>query len=118
MELQWYKCQGGVWCELNKIDLSSNALKELTGVYILWTGQISSKRTIIKVGSGKITDELLKNKRDLAMMAFFHLGLYVTWAEVPALKRRNVQYYLTSVLQPKFEEKVPDLNPIQVNLPW
>ncbi len=118
MEVLWYKCQGDVWCELNKVDLTTKEMKSLTGVYVIWSGKSASNRLVLRVGSGNIVEELARHKRDLAMMAFFHLGVYVTWAEIPALKRRNVQFYLTTALRPKFEDKVPDLNPVQVNTPW
>jgi hypothetical protein len=115
MLLEWYKCRGGVWCELNKIDLDHKYIRKLEGVYVIWSGR--QERKILRVGSGNIRSELTNNKKDLSILAFFHLGVYVSWAEVDS-KENNIVTYLTTKLGPTIEVKLPNAQPISVNLPW
>jgi hypothetical protein len=116
MKVEWYKCQGGIWCELNKVDTEHSILSNVTGVYVIWSG--TKERVIIKVGYGKISDELEINKSDFAVQAFASKGLYVSWAEVPLLKRKGVSSYLILTLNPKFVDIEVKSSEVPVNLPW
>ena len=116
MTIDWYKCKGNVWCELFKLDLSHKYLSGLTGVYIIWSG--TGEKSCLRVGYGDIQKELLKHSKDIAMNAFSHLGVYVTWAEVSAFKRKGVVSFLHQSLDPKFVEEEPKSSPVAVDLPW
>ncbi|MBM2813410.1 MAG: hypothetical protein HW421_172 [Ignavibacteria bacterium] len=117
MEVDWYKCKGDVWCELDKIDLEHKYLKGLEGVYIIWS-QPEGKRNILKVSFGSIRTELKRDKEDLSLMAFSNYGIFVTWADVSSFKRKGVASYLIDQLKPKFVEKNVQASHIDVNLPW
>ena len=116
MEVDWYHCKGGFWCELNKIDLNHPHLDDISGVYIIWCG--TSERSVLRIGAGNIRAELYKNRFDIAIQAFTRLGIYVTWAEVPPDKRNGVEYYLIKELIPKFTKLPAKQGAVKVNLPW
>ncbi len=117
MQLDWYHCKGGVWCELNKLDIEHEYLQDLSGVYIIWAGS-AAERNFIKVGFGDIQDELRANRSDLAVQAFARMNLYVTWAEVGNFKLKSVYNFLVENLKPKLFEKIDKSGSTKVNLPW
>ena len=116
MELDWYKCKGDVWCELGKVDLDHKYLNGLDGVYVIWSG--TTARNILRVGYGKIQNELTLLRKDLSLKAFNHLGLYVTWAELSGLRTKGVVSFLHEVLQPKLSSFDAKAVKVKVNLPW
>lgn len=116
MIIEWYKCKGGIWCELNKIDLSHDSFDKLSGVYVIWHS--TNKPVVVKVGSGIIRDELRKNKDDIAIQAFTKYGLFVSWAETPLLKRKPIETFLALELAPTIFPELSKTKPIQVNFPW
>jgi len=99
-ELQWFRCTQGVWCNLYKLDLTHKLLQGLDGVYVIWSDNGKEKKVLI-IGEGEIAPELIALKKDIAMQAFQHIGVYVTWAEVPAFRKNSVANYLTHLLKPK-----------------
>jgi hypothetical protein len=117
MEIEWYKCQGNIWCELNKVDIEHKFFDGLSGVYIIWYGS-QEARTVLRVGMGDIREELEENVHDIAIQAFAKYTLQVTWAEVPFFKRKGVLNWLTLELTPKFFGELSKTKPIEVNLPW
>ncbi len=112
----WYRCKGGVWCEFQKLDINHEYLKNLEGVYVIWTGM--KDRKVLRVGSGNIRAQLLALKKDIAIQAFSHLGLYVTWAEVGSIRRAGVETYLFNNLKPSFMSYTPSAIPIKIVYPW
>ena len=116
MDLEWIKCVGNQWCQLNRLDLTHRNIKGLDGVYILWHGK--DERVILKVGSGKIAQLLVENVDDIAVQAFEKYVLYVTWTSAPLLKRKGIEAFLFNTLSPKIKEEAPKAKPITVNLPW
>ena len=116
MQVDWYHCKGGVWCELNKIDLDHHYLEGLEGIYIVWYG--TDKKTVLKVGYGKIRDELRKSRFDITIQAFLRAGLYVTWADIPANIKEAAAGYLFKKLNPKFTRMPIKKITTKVNLPW
>jgi hypothetical protein len=117
IDIHWFKCKGGVWCELTKLDLEHKSLRGMDGVFILWHGPTSAP-SIIRIGSGNISTELKKLKRDLSIIAFFHLGLNVTWAELPLSKAKGVHNFLVNSLHPRIDEETPQIAPVEAPLPW
>jgi hypothetical protein len=115
MQVDWIMCKGNIWCELNKVDTDHKNLVGEQGVYIIWSGK--EAKNILRIGSGIIRSEILKNQKDIAMLAFFHVGVYVTWAEV-GNKKDNVVAYLQQKLHPKFMDNPSKASPVNVNLPW
>jgi hypothetical protein len=116
MEVDWYKCQGNIWCELNKIDADHKYLKGVDGLMIIWSGK---EKSILKVSKGKISNMIKENKADIAIQAFAHLGLFVTWTDdVPMLKKASVYNFLVNKLNPKFMEVEAGKSQTEINLPW
>lgn len=116
MTAEWYRCKGGVWCNLFKLDLNHKYLEDMWGVFIIWTGEEEAR--VLKVGAGDIQKELITIKRDIAIKAFSNHGLYVSWAEVSSLKRNGIQAYLFNKLNPIMQDRVSKTIPISINLPW
>ncbi len=117
MELEWYKCKKDVWCELNKLDLDHRYVKWSKGVYIIWYRLQAN--VVVKIGGGKIRDELEKEREELAIQAFSKYGLKVSWADVPKSQIEPVMAYLSRKISPKIPiDDIDKSKQIEVNLPW
>lgn len=117
MEIDWFKCRGGIWCELNKLDVDHKYVKSIYGVYVLWYEV--QKTEIVKVGHGKMRDELLKERKELAIQAFAKYKVKVTWAEVSKSKAEQVHAYLEDVLKPTISaDNLDKTKKIEVDLPF
>ncbi len=116
MELQWNKCQGDVWCNLNSVNLGHPHFNSMSGVYIIWHG--GSPAATVRVGQGNIRERLATHRTDPAIQKYKHLDLYVTWASVPKASQDGVETYLAQKLSPIVGELFPKAAPISINLPW
>jgi hypothetical protein len=116
MEVDWYQCKGGVWCELNKLDIKHPYLKGLSGVYIIWY-EVDT-RNIVKIGTGDIQKGLIDSMNSLAIQAFAKYRLFATWAELPKSKIEFVHGYLHRKLKPTISESAISPKSIEVDLPW
>lgn len=117
LEIDWFQCTGAIWCELNKLDITHKYVKSITGVYILWYDV--QKTEIVKVGHGKIKDELLKDRKELAIQAFAKYKVKVTWADVSKSKLEQVHAYLEDILKPTIsDDNLDKTKKIEVNLPF
>ena len=111
--LTWIKCQGDVWCSLEKVNLSTVTT---AGVYIIWHG--GNPPNVVRVGQGKISDRLAIHRIDPDILAYKQFGeLFVTWASVPAAQQDGVERYLADQSTPLVGDVFPDAAPIPVNLP-
>ncbi len=117
MKLEWYKCSGGVWCELFKLDLDHKYFKRMYGVYTLWTIS-DDKISTLYVGSGDIRKEFKRLVAEVAIQAFKHIGVVCSWAETDNEDAPNIEYFLNETLAPKITGDTPKVRPIEVNLPW
>jgi hypothetical protein len=115
MQLNWSKCQGEVWCKLNFVTVEHQAFEHVDGVYVIWHG--GPNPATVRVGQGTIRDQIKMNRTDSTVQSFASLGLFVTWASVPAQERNGVEAFLASRLHPKIPN-YPQAAPIEVNLPW
>ena len=116
MELDWYQCKGGVWCELNKLDISHPYLKGLKGVFVIWY-EVGTK-TVVQIGSGDIQKGLIQARDSLAIQAFAKYRLFATWAELPSSKVDAVHGYLSRILKPTISASNVSSKSIEVDLPW
>jgi len=116
MDVDWYQCKGGVWCELNKLDISHPYLKGLTGVYIIWYE--FGIKSVVQIGAGDIQTELIKARDSLAIQAFAKYRLFATWAELPSAKVDAVRGYLSRKLKPTISDSPVSSKSIEVDLPW
>ncbi|HPD34146.1 MAG TPA: hypothetical protein PKV40_07375 [Candidatus Kapabacteria bacterium] len=116
--LEWYRCTGGKWCELEKLNVEHPAVRNTNGIYILWIDE-DNHRKIIRIGQGNIYQEIIKLKNELVIKAFETHGLKITWAEVPLIRRPGVLIYFINTLNPMMlGGKPPRAIPIKENLPW
>ena len=86
MQLQWTKCQGEIWCKLNTVNLSHAHFNDKDGVYIIWHG--GPNAATVYVGQGNIRDRLTQHRNNSLIQQYDKLGLYVTWASVPAYQHQ------------------------------
>lgn len=140
MTVHWQKRTdylfSGQWCQLNPELLNDPRLEfrletrfgvlrtDIVGVYIIWAGV--SNRTILKVGSGIIKNRLGEHFRDPKVQAYKYSGLYATWARISPFfkpdgrlndRERGIEKFLGILLNPKLTQRLPDVDPIWVNLP-
>jgi len=111
LTLNWTKCQGDVWCDFHRVDLSHIHFDNLNGVYIIWSGKIT-----IYVGSGFIRDKISENRNDIRINSY--KDLKVVWAHVDEQNLQGVEKYLANTLLPREGERHPEVIPIAVNFPW
>ena len=116
MNVHWYTCPNDTWCKLHKVNLSGTPFNVMTGVYVIWHGG-NNPRTV-RVGQGSIKDRIEAHRTDPEVQVYNHLGLYVTWARVPANSLNGVETFLAQELDPIVGQRYPNVYPIQVNLPW
>ncbi|OIP65321.1 MAG: hypothetical protein COV32_01930 [Candidatus Yonathbacteria bacterium CG10_big_fil_rev_8_21_14_0_10_43_136] len=112
MQPVWQKYQGNKWVSLMSVDLAQTYFDNMEGVYVIWQGG----GPVVRVGQGIIRDRLSSHRRDTAVTAY--PNLYVTWASISATHRDGVERYLANALAPRVGDAFPDVNPIQVTLPF
>jgi hypothetical protein len=119
IELEWQKCVGGIWCELNKIDENHENLDDVEGIYIIWSGKPPEERSVLKVGYEDIRKIIIECRQDLAVQAFNNHKIFITWSDdFPGSKRKHILAYLAKTLEPKISERNIKAKPVDVNLPW
>lgn len=112
INVTWGKCiPNNVWCNLINLNLDHEVFNNLTGVYIIWSGD----RTI-RVGSGIIQDRLKEHRENPEILAYGNLK--VTWARVNENQMESVEKYLADTLNPLVGDRFPNKTPLEVNLPW
>jgi len=116
LSLDWIRCEGNNWCNLLELNLDNNHFEGLEGVYIIWHGE--DNPATVKVGQGIIRDRLSAHRQDFEILEYSGNGLYATWARVAEDYRDGVERYLGERLDPIVGIRLPDTEPIEVNLPW
>jgi len=116
MQLTWIKCEGGVWCPFQAVDLNSPHFNNLQGVYIIWHG--GQNPATVRVGQGVIKERMQAHRNDPAILGYAQYGLFVTWAAVAPPFRDGIERYLAETFNPKVGEAFPQTIPVTVNLPW
>ncbi len=92
------------------------SLRYLEGLYVIWHG--GQTPWTVYVGQGAIADRLRAHRQEQGILQYSHLGLFVTWAQVDAANRDGVERFLAEQLRPRAGTRVPNAQPISVNLPW
>ena len=116
MNVHWTKCEGGIWCKLHEVNLNHHYFNNLIGVYVIFHS-LHNPRTV-RVGQGSIKDRIEAHRTDPEVQAYNYLGLYVTWAHIPANSLDGVEAFLAQHLRPLVGQNFPNALPVQVNLPW
>ena len=101
LEVEWHKCTKGNWYNIYKIDANHRNIKGFIGQYIVWSGSTEAERTILIVGYGDIKKSILQFRKDIAIKAFEHLGVFITWCDIPNSLKKNIHNYLVKTLNPK-----------------
>ena len=114
--LDWQKCQGNVWCNLNAVNLNHDHFNNRSGVYIIWHG--GTQPRVVYVGSGVIRDRINQHRKDRDIQQYSSLNLFVTWANVAPSYQKGVEAYLADNWNPKVGDRHPNEPPITVNSPW
>ncbi len=115
LRLEWNKPDGR-WHSLRDVSLDDPSVGDQDGVYIIWHG--GRNRRVVYVGSGRIATRLSAHLYDGRFLPYAHLGLGVTWAEVPMKHQRGVERFLAEEMEPVAGGRYPNAAPIAVNLPW
>ena len=114
MTIDWCSCILQSRCRLNLINLDNEYFDNLTGVYVIWSGNDISN--IISVGQGIIRDKIIEMQIDKTVQES-GTDLFVTWAAVPNVSLDGVEAFLCSELNPKVHHKIMNIKLINVNLP-
>jgi hypothetical protein len=113
VNVTWVKSEAGTWLPLH---FNLGTVTITPGVYVIWhQGQ---PPWTVRVGQGDIPARLGAHGNDPEILAYAHLGLFVTWAAVPELLQDGIERYLADQLRPLVGDRHPDVVPIPVNLPW
>lgn len=88
----WVKGYNG-WLHFDNLNLQQNGLNDTYGIYILWT-----TGKIIKIGSGRIRDELAKDKTNKEICS--HENLMITWCTVSKEDIEGTKKYLVEKFKP------------------
>lgn len=117
MDLTWNKCVGDVWCRLATVNLPHPHFNDMAGVYVIWHG--GTTPATVKVGRGTIRQQLQQERNDPQVQSYANLGLFVTWAAVPADQAPGVHAFLVQKLNPKVASNGNfQAPPIEATLPW
>lgn len=118
MQLEWIQCQGDVWCDFLKLNLTHPHFDNLDGVYIIWHGGLDA--ATVYVGQGNIRERLYAHRTEKEILVYEQFGLYVTWARLDKKYLDAVEKYLIGRLNPKANKSKgkETITPISVNLPW
>ena len=116
MKLHWMKCQGDVWCKLNRVNLDHKHFDNMEGVYIIWHGGMEPE--VVYVGQGKIRDRLHDHRQNPEVQQYSDWDLFVTWASVQTENRDGVEAHLAREWTPLVGDVHPNVNPVEVNSPW
>ena len=101
-------------CRLKIINLNNEHFDNLTGVYVIWSG--NNKSNVVSVGQGAIRDKLIEMQMDKKVREYGP-DLYVTWAAVPTASLEGVEAFLSSELNPLVHHNITCSDTISVNLP-
>jgi len=113
MQLNWIKCTGNVWCQLETVNLEG--VGDVAGVYLIWHGGLTPRW--VRVGQGIIKERLAAHRTDPQILAYRQHGLFVTWASVAHELRDGIEAYLALQCAPLVGERFPQRIPVVVNLP-
>lgn len=113
MNLNWGTCgNNSSWCGFFSVNLAGQYFDGKEGVYIIW----QKEGSVIRVGKGIIRDRLTDHRNDKEISLY--TDLFVTWAVVEPQRQNGVERYLADSLHPRVGDVFPDVDPIEVNLPW
>jgi hypothetical protein len=108
-QVNWVKGRDG-WLQVDTVNLQDQALDDAVGIYVIW----SSKSTI-KIGSGRIRDEIAKLKADRDIANY--QDLMISWCTIEPELIEGVMNYLINTLKPVISGNETAEIAISVNKP-
>jgi hypothetical protein len=116
MDVRWAVRPGGGWFTLE--ESLEHIAPQARGVYIIWIPSSTPFRPAValKVGSGNFLIRLAL-ERTHPYVYKSPLPALVTWAEVDSSHHLGLVRYLTEALEPVLWDRLPEAEPIPVNLP-
>ena len=116
MQVHWFKCKSGYWCDFETFNLGS--VNE-HGIYVIgYKKPDEDSIYTVYVGQGDVAARLAHHRSDSDITKYRSRGtLYTTWAEVSVPSRDGVERYVADKLKPLVGSRHPDVTPIPVNLP-
>lgn len=115
LSVNWVRCAGGVWCELEKVNVAGSPT---LGTYVVWVGQ-RDRRRAVRIGWGRIAEVVRTQRHDVRVLRFRSNGtLYVTWAALGDYESQGAALYLNRTMRPVLADRLPEVGEIEVNPPW
>jgi hypothetical protein len=109
----WTKCAGGVWCELEKVNVAAS---QASGTFVVWVGE---RPRAVRVGYGRIAQVVRAQRHDANVLRYRTTGtLYVSWVALPEYESQGAMVYLTRIMRPFLADRLPEVGAIEVNPPW
>lgn len=116
LDVNWGHCTNDSWCSFLDLNLANSYFDCLEGVYIIWHGGNNAKT--VRVGQGIIRDRIAVHRDEDEILEYKNLDLFVTWAQVSKKDRGGVEKFLAEELNPLVGKMYPDVELIEINLPW
>jgi hypothetical protein len=114
LAVPWTKCAGGMWCELEKVNVAASAT---VGPFVVWVGR--ERRRTIRIGHGRIAEIVRAQRHDARVLRYrTHGTLFVTWTALPGYEGEGATIYLARIMRPVIVDPRPEVGEIEVNLPW
>jgi hypothetical protein len=118
LAIDWIKRKHGDeehWCDLYRVPVSHEHFNDVAGVYVIWH---NGRNPVLRMGQGYVRTEISTLKLDPRIRSIAADGpVFVSWAAVQRTRRDGVERYLIDMLGPQIVTDVPDMEPIEVNLP-
>ena len=114
LSLKWTRCAGGVWCELEKVNVAASVS---FGPFVIWVG--GERPRAVRVGYGRAAQVVRAQRHDVRVLRYRLNGtLYVTWAALPDYESQGAMIYLSRMLRPAIADRLPEVGMVEVTLPW
>ena len=114
LTVRWTRCAGGVWCELEKVNVAASVS---SGPFVVWVG--GKRPQAVRVGYGRAAQVVRAQRHDARVLRYRMNGtLYVTWTALPDYEAQGAMIYLSRVLRPAIADQMPEVGPVEVTLPW
>jgi hypothetical protein len=91
-QVNWVKGRDG-WLQVDMVSLQDQALDDTVGIYVIW-----SNKATIKIGSGRIRDEIAKLKASKDITKY--KDLMISWCIVEPEFIEGIRNYLIKTLKP------------------
>jgi hypothetical protein len=114
LNVTWTKCAGGMWCELEKVNV---AVSQASGPFVVWFG--TERRRTVRIGHGRVAQVVRAQRHDGRVLRYRISGtLYVTWTALPDYEAQGAVIYLSRMMRPSIADSLPEVGEVEVNLPW